>query len=57
MKKRTHDGTNGDLQKRTEILKALVLDVSKITDVSVELVMPGENNLSGSGFTEGKFIK
>lgn len=57
MKKRTHDETNGDLQKRTEILKALVLDVSKITDVSVELVMPGENNLSGSGLTEGKFIK
>ena len=34
-----HDETIGDLLKRTENLKAFALDVSKITDAPVELVM------------------
>ena len=34
-----HGETIGDLLKRTENVKAFVLDVSKITDAPVELVL------------------
>lgn len=53
-----YDETIGDLLKRTENLKAFVLDVSKITDAPWNQLCIRGNNLSVQLlFTDDKFIK